>query len=624
MAVPNTAQELLDLIRKSALLPSEKLAQFLGKHEPLPAEAKELAKHLIRDKLLTAFQLKLLLAGRYKGFRLGQYLLLDQIGQGGMGAVYRAEHEVSGQRAAIKVLPPGGSAITVERFLREARSAALLDHPNIVKLFEAGQEGNVHFLAMEFAEGKTLDYVVNDNGPLPAGYAVNYIAQAAVGLQHAFEKGLIHRDIKPGNLILTPEGTVKLLDMGLARTTDHLDQLTDRLDSGAVVGTADYISPEQAVNDPNTDIRSDIYSLGATFFAIVTGRPPFEGITASKLIQHQIKPAPSITDLDKTFPAEISKIIAKMMAKKPADRYQTPAELIAALQPWINDDEALQAGLARTIAGSTGSLAKHRAKSKTKRATTASQKKRVSVLLLATIGLFLLGLVGAAGAIFYFTNQKPNVVQTPPPTQSNTTIATEPSIPTPPTTPTTKPTKVIPPTPETAKAFFQFTAAKLPESRIVRERRNRIEGDTSDKFPKGIYSQSYKPDSKGEFVSTMIDGKRVIGLRNLTEHKSAQIAFDLETDVGLKFNTESLYTITIEYRTTNNALSQIYIQNRTPDMKFIKIIDLKLPKSDENWETRSVQFRKPEGANVRMVVDNLSESADAWLYFSKITITEER
>src|SRR5579883_699434 len=280
-----------------------------------------------------------------------------------MGAVYLAEHETLRRRVALKVLtPPNGDAngkLTVERFLREARAAAALDHPNIVRIHDVAQQADVHYLVMEYVEGQTLDQMLEAGGPVTPSRAVGYVAQAAAGLQHAHEKGFVHRDIKPANLIVAKDGTVKILDMGLARSfTAERDKLTEVMDQGAIIGTADFIAPEQAMNAPHIDIRADVYSLGATFFALVTGKPPFAGNTTQKLIQHQMKEAPDLTVLDKTFPPELAGVVAKMLQKKPEKRYQTPAEVITALAPWLSDDGGtkVMAGLSGTDLGGSGAL----------------------------------------------------------------------------------------------------------------------------------------------------------------------------------------------------------------------------------------------------------------------------
>ena len=349
---PTSPAELLDLVRKSGVVPAERLAAAFPDPGSLPNEPQQAAAALVRTGVLTRFQAQQLLAGRYRGFRLGAYAILDQIGRGGMGAVYLAEHTELHRKVAIKVLVTAkddDQKLAVERFLREARSAAALDHPNIVRIFDVCRHGDVPYLVMEFVDGETLQQILDRDGTIPYTAAADHVAQAASGLQHAYEKGFVHRDIKPGNLIRDRSGTVKILDMGLARSnTNARDKLTEQLDAGAVVGTADYIAPEQALNVPNVDVRADIYSLGATFFALITGKPPFEGNTAQKLLNHQMKTAPHLSSIDSTLPKGLAGVVAKMQAKKPGDRFQTPAEVIAALAPWLGNSSRILAGLSRT------------------------------------------------------------------------------------------------------------------------------------------------------------------------------------------------------------------------------------------------------------------------------------
>ena len=355
-AAPATSTDFLELVRNSGVLPPATVDGLSN----LPAEPTACAAALIAKGHITKFQAKLLLSGRYKGFKLGQYIVREQIGQGGMGAVYLAEHETLRRKVALKVLSaPKDSKdgqLALERFLREARSAAALDHPNIVRLHDVGQNAGTHYLVMEYVDGQTLEELLQKGGPITPSRAVGYIAQAAAGLQQAFDKGFVHRDIKPGNLMLTKDGTVKILDMGLARPTDNNsadNKVTELLDKGAVVGTADFISPEQAMNG-KIDIRSDIYSLGATFFSLVTGAPPFSGSTTQKLIQHQLKEAPTLATLDRTFPHGLSLVVSKMLEKKADHRYQTPAEVIQALAEWLPEEGSrkVKAGLS----GSAGLL----------------------------------------------------------------------------------------------------------------------------------------------------------------------------------------------------------------------------------------------------------------------------
>ena len=339
MPTPTTTTDFIDLVRQSETVPPQQLAACLDDLGDQAGEPTQVARALVKRGLLTPFQAKLLLAGKFRGFKLGAYVIRDQIGEGGMGAVYLAEHAALRRRVALKVLTQAAAVgkAAVERFLREARAAAALDHPNIVRIHDVDRRADLrlHYLVMEYVEGQTLEALIRAGGTVPCGRAVEFITQAAAGLQHAHEKGFVHRDIKPANLILAKDGTVKILDMGLARSfTADGDKLTEAFDRGAILGTAEYIAPEQAMNNPGLDIRADIYSLGATFFALVAGRPPFQGTAAQLLVQHQMKEAPDLTTLDKTFPPGLAQVIAKMLAKKPEDRYQTPAEVIAALAPW--------------------------------------------------------------------------------------------------------------------------------------------------------------------------------------------------------------------------------------------------------------------------------------------------
>lgn len=406
-----TTRDLLTAIRKSEALSAEALDAIVSQVSDLPEDPVHAANALVKTGVLTAFQARMFLAGKTKGFRLGDYVIKDQIGQGGMGAVYLAEHQTLQRKVAIKVLLPDKKAdqLTIERFLREARTAAALDHPNIVRLFDIGKQGDILFLVMEYVHGQTLDKLLV-NGPLALGRAVSYIAQAAAGLQHAHEKGFIHRDIKPGNLILSKDGTLKLLDMGLARSHEKADNVTEVLDRGAVVGTADYVSPEQAMNETELDIRSDIYSLGVTFYVMVAGRPPFDGSTANKLLLHQLKDPPSLTSLDRTFPKELSKIISKMMAKRPGDRFQTPAEVIEALEPWLNDSRALISAMVSSEATAKKGVTTRQVKRDTSR-----QARRKKLLIGAGAGVGVLLLVILTAVFWPSSSQDPGEVQSRPP-----------------------------------------------------------------------------------------------------------------------------------------------------------------------------------------------------------------
>jgi serine/threonine protein kinase len=266
------------------------------------------------------------------------------VGQGGMGAVYEAEHRLMGRTVALKVIHPRytSSPAAVERFRREVRSAASLAHPNVVAAHDAEQAGRTFFLVMEFVRGESLAALVRRRGPLPVRDACEYARQACLGLQHAFEKGLIHRDVKPDNLMLADDGTVKVLDFGLARLHDTVDAVAEKglgdgqlTAAGSVMGTPDYIAPEQAADAHSADIRADLYSLGCTLYQLLTGQVPFAGSTlAAKLRAHaERKPVPMVL-LRQDVPAEVTTVVDRLMAKRPEDRYATPKDAADALAPF--------------------------------------------------------------------------------------------------------------------------------------------------------------------------------------------------------------------------------------------------------------------------------------------------
>ncbi len=342
MPAPSTTESLIEIVRKSGLIKREALDAHL-ETTPLPADLGRTLESLVEAGLLTSFQSRFLLQGKHKGLVLGPYKVLRPVAKGGMGLVYLAEHMELRRRVALKVCMTdrGGKGI-VERFQREARALAAVDHPNIVRVHDTGRDGNTHFLIMEYVEGKSLEQLLRMRGRIPMRQAVGYALQTACGLEHAHERGLIHRDIKPANLILDNHGTIKILDMGLARFfTDVEDDLTARLGNG-VLGSPDYISPEQAINQ--LDIRSDIYSLGATLHALICGEPPFPGKTApQKLMYHQLRNPTPLDKMDPKIPPGLAMAVTRMLAKNPKDRFQTPGEVIEALSPY-GPDEGIPAG----------------------------------------------------------------------------------------------------------------------------------------------------------------------------------------------------------------------------------------------------------------------------------------
>jgi serine/threonine protein kinase len=268
-----------------------------------------------------------------------RYRVIRLLGQGGMGSVYLAEHRHMQRQVALKVISPEliNNSEAVRRFQQEVTAAARLGpHPNVVAVHDAEQVGDLHFLAMEFVDGQSLADFLRAKGPLPLAEACDYVRQAALGLQHANEQGMVHRDVKPHNLMRTPQGQIKVLDFGLARCGRETEKARNQLtQQGVLMGTADYMAPEQANDSRVADIRADIYSLGCTLYHLLTGRVPFpEGGTVEKIIKHAVEAPPPIGALRRDLPIEVVRIVEKMMAKAVEQRYQTPGEVAAALAPW--------------------------------------------------------------------------------------------------------------------------------------------------------------------------------------------------------------------------------------------------------------------------------------------------
>jgi serine/threonine-protein kinase len=305
-------------------------------------EARSLARELLQRGWLTPFQINQVLAGRGADLVLGQYVLLERLGEGGMGTVYKARQQTLDRIVAIKVIRKErlSNPILAKRFVREVQAAAQLSHPNIVMAYDADQIGATSFLVMEYVEGTDLGRLVKQSGPLPVAQACDFIRQAALGLQHAHDKGMVHRDIKPSNLLVTKPtspgnafGQVKILDMGLARLQETDENSGTALThEGSVVGTPDFIAPEQAMDSHLVDIRADIYSLGCTFYYLLAGQVPFPGGTAlEKLLKHRLEPPTPIEQLRPEVPPHVAAVLRRMLAKRPEERYQTPAAVAAAL-----------------------------------------------------------------------------------------------------------------------------------------------------------------------------------------------------------------------------------------------------------------------------------------------------
>jgi serine/threonine protein kinase len=307
-------------------------------------------KLLIKERTLTPYQAVMIQRGHPEGFFLNGYKILDRIGKGQMGGVYKALHAL-GQTVALKILASSKAKDphTLGRFQREARLLVQLDHPNVVRAFQLGESAGVHYIVMEFLEGETLDEVLTRRARLPAAEAVRVIRQALAGLQHLHDRRMVHRDLKPSNIMLTPaesadstwDATAKILDIGLGRELFDESTPEGRIDTqltaeGAVLGTPDYLAPEQAKDARTSDVRADIYSLGCVLYHCVTGRTPFpETNIMAQMLKHATEKPTPLADLVPDVPVGLQAVLDTLLAKNPDHRYQTPAEAADALKPFL-------------------------------------------------------------------------------------------------------------------------------------------------------------------------------------------------------------------------------------------------------------------------------------------------
>ena len=333
----------LELVQRSRLADGRALRDSLlecKRHygDRLPTDAQAVADWLVEGGLLTQWQCARLLERRHKGFFLGKYKLLDHLGTGGMSSVYLAEHTLLAKKRAIKVLPRHRVDDTsyLGRFEREARAMAALDHPNIVRAYDLDREQDRHYLVMEYVQGRDLGWIVKEQGPLDFDLAANIAAQAAEGLDYAHRQGLVHRDVKPGNLLLNGEGIVKILDLGLALVAEDDDASLTLLYNENVIGTADYLAPEQALNSHTVDSRADVYGLGCTLYFSLTGHPPFpQGTIAQRIVRHRTETPASILIDRPDCPRELVEICARMMLEKPSQRFPSCRDVSDALEQWL-------------------------------------------------------------------------------------------------------------------------------------------------------------------------------------------------------------------------------------------------------------------------------------------------
>ncbi len=329
-----TVDTFLEYLQRSDLLAPNKLEGIrdlaLGFDD-----ATEFARLLSKREIISRWQAAQLLAGRTQ-LHLGHYKLLERLGRGGMGNVFLAEHTTMNRRVALKVVSHKGDDTAAADQLRgEARAIGLLDHPNIIQAYDVDNEGDRFFIVMEYVPGRDLNAMVMDEGPLPMERAVDYIRQAAEGLAHAHERGMIHCDIKPSNLLVDANGTVKILDLGVARLSDEEESDDDSEIRRALGGTIDYQAPEHARDAADFDRRADIYSLGCTLYCLLAGHPPFpSGSQTKRILQHQTEPPPDLRSIRPDIPEDLNAICMKMLAKNPDDRYQSAGEVAEVLAAW--------------------------------------------------------------------------------------------------------------------------------------------------------------------------------------------------------------------------------------------------------------------------------------------------
>jgi serine/threonine protein kinase len=396
-------------LEDSGIIAGDTLKDFLPPKN-MPKDAQELALELVRQKKLTKFQAEEVSKGRGKSLVLGNYVLMEKIGAGGMGQVFKARHRRMNRLVAIKLLPAAmtKNAAAIARFEREVQAAAKLRHPNIVAADDADQANGVHFLVMELVDGSDLSALVKKNGPFPVDLAIDYIRQAAKGLEFAHAEGVVHRDIKPANLLLDKKGTVKILDMGLARLSLDGDDApqAELTSTGTIMGTVDYMAPEQALDTRTADARADIYALGCSLFYLLTGKAAYDGDTLmKKLLAHREQPIPALRSVRAELPEQLEAVFQKMVAKKLGDRYQTMTEVISALER-CGSNHALTQIFQRTVSTATADTSTFSTSQKTSDEVTvlstssamtapggAGNIKKLALLSAAVVGAAMLAVI---------------------------------------------------------------------------------------------------------------------------------------------------------------------------------------------------------------------------------------
>jgi WD40 repeat protein/serine/threonine protein kinase len=379
LSVPEAKRRLQFVDSDAVVARAEAIAR-----ETAATDGRAILRRLESEKRLTPFQLERLLSDRPESLSLAAYVLLGTLGQGGMGQVFLARHRAMNRAVAVKLLPPNmvGSPESVSRFRREMQAAARLAHPNIVCAYDAGDSRGQHYLAMEYVEGEDLAARVRRTGPFSTVEALNLLDQAAAGLEYAHARGMIHRDIKPSNLLIDAHGKVKIVDFGLARLAESGDPegSADLTSTNAMMGTVDFMAPEQASDARKADQRADIYSLGCTFYYLLAGRAPFRGDSAvARVLAHRDAPIPSLREIDPSAPASSEDLFRRMLAKRPEDRFGSMADVRRALAD--ARDEALRA------------KAVEAAESKPRRDARFGR----GAIVAASVAMLLVGMLGAYG-----------------------------------------------------------------------------------------------------------------------------------------------------------------------------------------------------------------------------------
>jgi serine/threonine-protein kinase len=328
--------DILPILRQSGILPEKVLEEVRAKvlAGSLPFDARELAQRLIKQGLLTDYQARRILSNRPQALVVARYVIMDRIGSGSMGRVYKAHHQLMGRVVAIKIIAPEivSNARVVARFQREMKMVGRLDHPNVVRAFDADQIGPTLYIVMEYVAGKSLAQRVRTEGPQPPLAVLDWAAQASRGLAHAHGQAIVHRDVKPSNMLLSETGQVKVLDLGLGILQEADENSNFATADGIAVGTIDYMSPEQACGK-EVDGRSDLYSLGCTMYHLISGKLPFPGDSPVERLGKRLSGSPvPIRDVRPDVPGAVVGVLERMMAARPDDRFQTAEEAAEALQ----------------------------------------------------------------------------------------------------------------------------------------------------------------------------------------------------------------------------------------------------------------------------------------------------